>query len=77
MKRKNLKLKRERLENMLINIIGNVVNIVSIIPLDDGIYVRYSDHNLGIVDEIVGYEKLADFYKIQLIAETLVRKLNQ
>lgn len=76
MKRKNLKLKRERLENMLINIIGEEITIVNIIPLDDGIYVRYSDNYEEFVDTIVSYETLVEFYRIQLTAEALYRKLN-
>lgn len=61
---------------MLINIIGNVVTIVNVIALDNGIYVRYSDHSDELTETIVSYEKLIEFYKIQLTGEALYRKLN-
>ena len=63
---------QERLEVILINMIGRIVKITDIIPLGCGLLVRYLYLNREVEEYIAKYDDIDKYYEQQLKDEELM-----
>ena len=63
---------QERLEVILINMIGHIVKIMDILPLDCGLLVRYKDFDGTIKEYIAEYDEINKYYEQQLKDEEMM-----